>query len=60
MNSEGVFSGRLPYKSELIGLKMETLEILSRSVKVLLNYVSSLGQAIGFITASKGKGLLFF
>ncbi len=31
-----------------------------RSVKVFLNYVSSLGQAIGFITASKGKGLLFF
>jgi hypothetical protein len=25
----------------------------------VLNYVSSLGQAIGFITASKGKGLLF-
>ena len=43
------------YKSELIGSKMETLEILNLSVKVFLNYVSSLVPAIESITASKGK-----
>jgi len=34
--------------------------ILNQLVKVSLNYVSSLDQAIGFTTANKGKGLLFF
>jgi hypothetical protein len=36
------------------------LEILNQSVKVSLNYVSSLDLATGSITVSKGKGSLFF